>query len=125
MKALMHKRPFVTNKKLPFLRRFSLFVAQRRVRNARDTRVTVDETQVTMGMRKMRGEDVSPVFSMPPSFARKFSVKGRRLGTRQNQKHIYASVTKPPVSLPSRSLPLPGCSTRTSAVPMHYIDSVS
>ena len=61
--------------------------------------MTVDETQGTMGMRKMRGEDVSPVFFMPPSFARKFSVRGRRLGTRQNQKHIYASVTKPLVSL--------------------------
>ena len=72
----------------------SSFSAQRRARNARDTRVTSDETQGTMGMRKMRGEDVSPVLSTPPSFARKFSVRERRLGTRQNQKHINASFYK-------------------------------
>ena len=61
--------------------------------------MTGDGTQGTVGMRKMRGEDVSPVVSMPPSFVRKFSVRERRLGTRQNQNHIYASVTKPLVLL--------------------------
>ena len=61
--------------------------------------MTGDETQGTVGVRKMRDEYVSPVFSMPPSFVRKFSVRERRLSTGQNQKHIYASVTKPLVLL--------------------------
>ena len=82
--------------------------------------MTGDEKQGTMEMRKMRGEDVSPVFSMPPSFARKFSVRERRLGTRQNQKHINASFYKTTSLAVTPSYP-----TRTSAVPMHYIDSVS
>ena len=41
--------------------------------------MTGDEPQGTMG----RVQTVSPVVSFPPSFARTFSSKERRLGTRQ------------------------------------------
>ena len=42
--------------------------------------MTGDEPQGTMGRAKTAGE-VSPVVSFPPSFARTFSSKERRLGT--------------------------------------------
>ena len=44
-------------------------------------RVTGDEPQGTMGREQTAG--ISPVVSFPPSFARTFSSKERRLGTRQ------------------------------------------
>ena len=48
-------------------------------------RVTGDEPQGTMGRVQTAGEaDVSPVVSFPPSIARIFSSKERRLGTRQS-----------------------------------------
>ena len=94
-----------TSKKLRFLRRFSPFL-HRDERETRETREwLVMKRKGPVGMRKMRGEDVSPVVSVPPSFARTFSVRERRLGTRQNQKHIYASITKPLVLLSPPSCP--------------------
>ena len=47
-------------------------------RGERETRVTGDEPQGTMGR-----------VSFPPSFARTFSSKERRLGTRQVQDSFY------------------------------------
>ena len=48
-------------------------------------RVTGDEPQGTMGRVQTAGEaDVPPVVSFPPSIARIFSSKERRLGTRQS-----------------------------------------
>ena len=62
-------------------------------RGERETRVTGDEPQGTMGRVQTASDsrpswkqdlpDVSPVVSFPPSFARTFSSKERRLGTRQ------------------------------------------
>ena len=53
-------------------------------RGERETRVTGDEPQGTMGRVQTAGEvKAKPVVSFPPSFARTFSSKERRLGTRQ------------------------------------------
>ena len=47
-------------------------------------RATDDEPQGTLGRVQTAGEArVSPVVSFPPSFARTFSSRERRLGTRQ------------------------------------------
>ena len=59
------------------LRRFVFRMAE-----ASAKRVTGDEPQGTMGKVQTAGE-VSPVVPFPPSFARTFSSKERRLGTRQ------------------------------------------
>ena len=62
------------------LRRFVFRMAE-----ASAKRVTGDEPQGTMGRVQTAGEaDVSPVVSFPPSIARIFSSKERRLGTRQS-----------------------------------------
>ena len=62
------------------LRRFVFRMAE-----ASAKRVTGDEPQGTMGRVQTAGEaDVSPVVSFPPSIARVFSSKERRLGTRQS-----------------------------------------
>ena len=49
-------------------------------RGEREKRETGDESQGTMGRVQ---PVVSPVVSFPPSFARTFSSRERRLGTRQ------------------------------------------
>ena len=64
--------------------------AQRWAQNASDTRDWW--RRGTMGRRKMRGEapTVSPVFPFSPSFARKLSLKVRRLGARQAKCGVFS-----------------------------------
>ena len=76
------------------LRRFVFRMAE-----ASAQRVTGDEPQGTMGRVQTA---VSPVVSFPPSFARTFSSKERRLGTRQGSER--SDFFRPEISIGCSSI---------------------
>lgn len=93
-----HKRPFVTNKKLPPPQAFTFLH-----RDERETRETCEwlvmKRKGPWQWEKWEAKTSRPFSPCSLPLCAKLSERERRLGARQNQKPIYASVTKPLVLL--------------------------
>ena len=129
MKALMHKRPFVTNKKLPFLRRFSRFLHRDECETRETREWLLMKRKGLWEWEKWEVKTSRPFFPCRLPLRANFQREGD-VWVRGRTRSIYMLLLQNLYSrcvsfVPSRSLLLPGCSTRTSAVPMHYTDSVS